>query len=146
MPARRTLAGRAGARAAIDLAVSTGRPLVALAVAQPGFLAGPDASEGPARDVGWSVEEAAVQGVEVQRELRQGNPVRAFRDVAGPQDLIVLGVDERPGLLGVRVAEHLARKAPCSVLLVPAGVDDERGSVLATGSGDEVRNPSPAGV
>ena len=146
MPARRTIAGRAGARAAIDLAVSTRAPLVALAVAEPEFLAGPDATVGPTHDVGWSVEEAAVQGVEVQRELRQGNPVRAFRAVAGPQDLIVIGVDERPGLFGVRVAEHLARRAPCSVLLVPAGVDEERGTPLATGVGEQVRNPSPAGV
>jgi Trk K+ transport system NAD-binding subunit/nucleotide-binding universal stress UspA family protein len=121
VPARRTRAGHAAARAAIDLARTTGAPLHALAVVDPKFIAGTE-GQGEARQaIGWIQEEAAVQGVEVEPEILDGNPIFAFQKVAREDDLLVLGADARSrrNPLSVRVSDQVARRVPCSLLVVP---------------------------
>jgi nucleotide-binding universal stress UspA family protein len=66
-------------------------------------------------------EEAAVQGVDVRRHLRRGNPIRVMDEMAASAGLLVIGMPKlpvTPWRLGV--AAHLVRRAACSVLLVPA--------------------------
>ncbi|MDH3730383.1 MAG: NAD-binding protein, partial [Acidimicrobiia bacterium] len=70
-PARDTPAGRAAARAAIDLAVYTRQSLTGVAVVAPAFLAGGDSKEAAQRAMLRLREEAAVLGVRVRRRVRQ---------------------------------------------------------------------------
>lgn len=121
LPARRTQAGRAAARAAIDIARTGSSELVGLAAVEPHFIAGTTANDEAKRALAWLQEEAAVQGIKVSRKIRQGNPVRTFVDLAADADLAVLGLAERSGprRLQVQIAHHVARRAPVSVLAVP---------------------------
>lgn len=72
-------------------------------------------------------------GVEVDVELRDGNPVRETLTAATEwgADLIVVGTHGRGGMerlvLG-SVAEKLLRKAPCAVLAVPHGAIEGAGT------------------
>ena len=67
-------------------------------------------------------------GTEVRCELRDGNPLaellRTARDEGA--DLVMVGKDHDGGTL----AEKLARKAPCSVLIVPEAVPERIQRVL----------------
>jgi Trk K+ transport system NAD-binding subunit/nucleotide-binding universal stress UspA family protein len=121
VPARRTRAGQVAARAAIDLARTTGAPLHALAVVDPAFIVGQKGQGEALQAIGWIQEEAAVQGVEVAQEILDGNPVHAFQQVARPDDLLVLGADARSrrNPLSVKVSDQVARRVPCSLLVVP---------------------------
>lgn len=120
-PARDTPAGRAAARAAIDLAVYTQQTLTGVAVVAPAFLAGSDSKESAQRAMLRLREEAAVLGVRVRRRVRQGNPVRVIDELADGAGLVVLGMPQTavslrtPGITG-----HLIRRISASVLLVPS--------------------------
>jgi Trk K+ transport system NAD-binding subunit len=119
-PAMRSHAGRAAARAAIDLASLSKARLGCLAVAEPIFASGPGATWETNWSVGWLKEEAAVQGVEVEGTVERGNAVRAFLETSADTDLLVLGTTlhrRHPFHLGV--VEQLAWRAACSVLVVP---------------------------
>jgi nucleotide-binding universal stress UspA family protein len=70
--------------------------------------------------VGLLQEEAAAQGVNLRAEIREGNPVRLLVEMGAEADLVVVGADEHVGLFRVRLADHVARRAPTSVLVVPA--------------------------
>jgi trk system potassium uptake protein TrkA len=119
-PARRTPAGEAAGRAAIDLAVTGGGTLAGISVVPPAFVAGSDALEDARKAAAWLREEAAVQGVQVRRRIRRGNPVRVMEELAGGASLLVLAMPDgplsafRPGIVG-----HLLRRVATSVLLVP---------------------------
>ena len=115
VPARPTAAGRAAIRAAIDLARLTKAELTGLAVIDATFIAGPDVADEARASAARLKEQAAVQGVSVRRKVRRGNPVRVFLEFS--TSLIVLGMRQRN--VGVRIAEHIARDAKSSVLLVP---------------------------
>ena len=115
VPARPTSAGRAAIRAAIDLARLTKAELTGLAVIDAAFIAGPDVAEEARAAAARLKEQAAVQGVSVRRKVRRGNPVRVFLEF--DTSLVVLGMRQRN--VGVRIAEHIARDAKSSVLLVP---------------------------
>ncbi|MEE8331512.1 MAG: NAD-binding protein [Acidimicrobiia bacterium] len=120
-PARDTPAGRAAARAAIDLAAYTHQSLTGVAVVAPAFLAGGDSRESAQRAMLRMREEAAVLGVRVRRRIRQGNPVRVIDELADGAGLVVLGMPQTvvslrtPGITG-----HLIRRLSASVLLVPS--------------------------
>lgn len=120
VPARDTPAGRAAARAAIDLAAYGKSRLLGVAVVPPAFIAGDDARHAALRAMARLREEAAVHGVTVRRRIRQGNPVAVMTEVAGDRGLLVLGMPGStptwftPGILG-----HLAERVACSILLVP---------------------------
>ena len=122
VPARRTFAGRAAMRAAIDLARQGKADLTGIAVVDPIFLAGPGAPHEAREAIGWLEEEAAAQGLDVQGVIRRGNPVRALVKMSAEAGLLVLGVDQHSRTLvrGLGIGGLVARGASTSVLLVPA--------------------------
>jgi len=122
-PARQTAAGRAAARAAIDLARFYGVALFSLAVEDPTFLAGPEPPADARRAIRWLEEDASVQGVAVEGAIRRGNPIRTFVDVGDPSDLLVLAnaqVVWSP-MRRSSIASAIARRQASSVLLMPVG-------------------------
>lgn len=121
VPARRTRAGRAAVRVAIDLARFSNSKIQGVAVVDPVFISGPVTSGEARHAISYLEEEAAVHGVEVDGAIRRGNPVRQLVQVSLDADLIVLGipVGRRHRFLRVSVASLVARRAPSSVLLVP---------------------------
>jgi nucleotide-binding universal stress UspA family protein len=125
VPARRTPAGRAAARAAIDLAVRGKASLSALAAIDPIFLAGPGAVKEGRKAMDWLREEAAVLGLSFDGVIKKGNPIRIFLEKVRKADLLVIGVSERrAGRLPVAIVDQLACRAPVSVLLVPVKEKD----------------------
>lgn len=121
VPARTTPGGQSAARAAIDMAFYTKAELRALAVEDPVFMSGPDASAEARDAVTWLEDDAGVHGVEVVSEIVRGNPVREFLSRAGECDLLVLALDSKawrpwPRLV---ITGMLARLTDVSVLLVP---------------------------
>jgi len=122
VPARRTPAGRAAARAAIDLASFVKAELVSPVVVDPVFLSGNDEVSTEKRVISWLQEEAAIQGVSVHGSVIRGNPVRTLRDQGERADLLVLGLGPRRRrfTLGTGVAEFVAGGSSRSVLLVPS--------------------------
>jgi len=122
VPARRTVVGEIAGRAAIDIAQAAGGEVNGVAVVAPAFAGGSAAAvEEARRAAAWLREEAAVQGVDVRRHLRRGNPIRVMDEMAASAGLLVIGMPKlpvTPWRLGV--AAHLVRRAACSVLLVPA--------------------------
>jgi hypothetical protein len=119
VPARRTEAGEMAGRSGIDVARSADATLVGVVAVEPAFM-GSDDVESARRAAAWLREEAAVQGVSVQRRVRRGNPVRVIADTATRTSLVVLGMPAlpmhgyRPGITG-----HLIQRLESSVLLVP---------------------------
>jgi nucleotide-binding universal stress UspA family protein len=76
------------------------------------------------------LEQLAVraESIEVERQLAEGNPVKAILDAAAEThcDLIVLGTHGWTGLrrlLMGSIAEAVTRKAPCPVMTVRAPVE-----------------------
>lgn len=122
VPARRTVAGEIAARAAIDIAKTSSASLVGVTAVAPAFVSGQEAVDGARESAAWLREEAAVQGVQVHRRLRRGNPVRVIEELAGVASLLVLSLPARgismvqPGITG-----HLLSRVSSSVLLVPRG-------------------------
>ncbi len=121
VPARTTAGGRAAARAAIDMAVYTKAKLLALAVEDPVFMSGPDASVEARNAVTWLEDDAAVHEVRVESEIVRGNPVREFLSRTDRCDLLVLALDSKawrpwPRLV---ITGMLARLTEVSILLVP---------------------------
>jgi Trk K+ transport system NAD-binding subunit/nucleotide-binding universal stress UspA family protein len=122
VPARDTPAGRAAARAAIDLGAHTGLPLTAVVVVPPLFIAGDEARREAARSAARLQEEAAIHGIAVRRVIEQGNPVRIVEGLVDRRSLLVLGLmHRRPTVIAPGILGHLVRRARCSVLVVPRG-------------------------
>ena len=120
-PTRDTRAGRAAGRAAIDLAVYANLPVIAVAVFPPPFIAGEDAKDEAVRAIALLREEAAVQGVNVKRRIRQGNPVRALQEIVGSDGLLGLGHPNRtPTTLVPGIVGYLVERSTSSILLVPS--------------------------
>ncbi len=119
VPARRTEQSESAVRAAIDLARSSGATLTGVAVVPPAFVAS-DTIDQARRDAAWMREEAAVQGVNVRRRVRRGNPVRVIEEMSEETGVLLLAWPVapptffRPGLIG-----HMVRRAHCSVMLIP---------------------------
>lgn len=121
VPARRTIAGEAAGRAAIDLANSSGATLVGVSVVPPTFVSGSEAVEDARISAAWLREEAAVQGVHVRRRVRRGNPVRVMDELASGASLMVLAMPQVPVVpwrLGI--TGHLVQRVGSSILLVPS--------------------------
>lgn len=122
VPARRTAAGRAAVRAAIDLASFVKAELWSPVVVEPTFLSGNGEVSVEKRVISWLQEEAAIQGVSVHGRVIRGNPVRSLRDEGERADLLVLGLGPRRRrfTMGTGVAEYVAGSSSRSVLLVPS--------------------------
>jgi nucleotide-binding universal stress UspA family protein len=122
VPARRTPAGRAAVRVAIDMASFAGAELHGPAVVDPVFISGVDDPHEERNAISWLEEEAAIHGVPVHGSVQRGNPVRVLRELGEDSDLIVLGIAERGRRMSLRVgiAELVAKRTDRSVLFVPA--------------------------
>lgn len=122
--ARRTPAGEAAARAAIDIADLAKAELTALAVESPEFARGME--ENDARgSVRWVRYEASLQGVDAKGEHLEGNPVRAFREASEGMDLVVLGISPSANPFRTRIAQNLVKDLKASVLVVPSRKDED---------------------
>jgi Trk K+ transport system NAD-binding subunit len=122
VPARRTAAGRAAIRAAIDLARFNKADLVGVAIVDPIFLSDPEATPDVESSLAWLEEEAAVHGVRVDPLIERGNPVRLLRRIGDSADLTVLGIGSRLRTWALRrgIGSLVASGTSRSVLLVPA--------------------------
>lgn len=117
--------GLAAIRAATDLARFCKAELHALSVGDPTFISGPAAPLEAARAISYVEEEAAMQGIDVHGVVERGNPVRKLLEHGEKADLIVLGVRAkgRRSFIRFGLGWYVARRAPKSILLVPAHVD-----------------------
>jgi len=118
--------GLAAIRAATDLARFCKAELHGLAVGDPEFISGPEAPMEARRAISFMEEEAAMQGIDVHGAVERGNPVRKLLEHGENADLIVLGVRAkgRRSFLRLGLGWYVARRAPKSILLVPAHVEE----------------------
>ncbi len=112
--------GRAAVTAAIDIADLAKADLVAVAVADPSYVAGADATKEAEAVLAAVRRQAATQGVEVTASVGRLNPVSALVDAAHGSDLVALGVPPTGSLLRERVTAGVIRRSSASILLVPA--------------------------
>lgn len=120
VPARRTVAGESAARAAIDIARTGSAALIGVSAVAPAFAAGQEAIDDARESAVWLREEAAVQGVQVRRRVRRGNPVRVIEELSSTVSLLVLSLPMRGiSLLRPGITGHLLGRVASSVLLVP---------------------------
>lgn len=120
-PARDTPSGAAAARAAIDLAGTGTASVTAVAVVPPTFITGSDGRDAAVRALVRVREEASVHGVEVARQLREGNPVRIIESEVNGANLLVLGTSERrPTVFSPGIVGHLVERVAISTLVVPS--------------------------
>jgi hypothetical protein len=120
-PARDTPSGAAAARAAIDLAGAGRGSVKAVAVVPPTFITGSDGRDEAVKALVRVREDASVHGVEVTRQLREGNPVRVIESEVEGADLLVLGSsDRRPTFFAPGIVGHLVQRVEISTLVVPS--------------------------
>ena len=106
---------------AVDLAQQFDARLATVIVEEPGYLHGEEAV-----DVPWQErmlrrlrKMAHIHKIKIEEHLRKGNPVREILAVADQFNLIVIGSKNREkDLFSPNVGDIIARKAPCSVLIV----------------------------
>jgi len=120
VPARRTVAGEVAARAAIDVARTSSAALIGVSAVAPAFVTGQEAVDDARDSAAWLREEAAVQGVQVRRRVRRGNPVRVIEELSATASLLVLSLPTRGGSIWrPGISGHLLGRVASSVLLVP---------------------------
>jgi Trk K+ transport system NAD-binding subunit len=120
VPARQTLSARAAERAAIDLARYTHANLKGIAVVDPIFIAGENASNEARQAIGWLKQEAAMQQISVTGEIKRGNPVRLFLEAGASADFMVIGAGRGMGRpFEYAITTHIAYWSQKSLLLVP---------------------------
>lgn len=105
----------------IDMARQLGIEQVdAVMVEEPGFITG--GQEGVwLEGVKQRLDELAhIHKTRIGQVVRKGNPVKEIEALSGGYDLMVIGSEKSgKGFFAPNVAEHLARKSACSVLVVP---------------------------
>jgi nucleotide-binding universal stress UspA family protein len=105
----------------MDLGRQLGAMITVMIVEDPGFLSG-DEDDGFVRRNQARIRELAhIHKTPVEQISVRGNPVRQIVDTALSHDLLVIGSTNRDrGFITPNIGEHLAEKAPCSVLIVTA--------------------------
>lgn len=112
---------RAAGRAAIDLAAFGGVPLIGPAVVLPSFMVGAEERERVVRAAERLREESAVQGVVMDRQVEEGNPVRVMTDLTGSDGLLVTPNPERASIpVAFSDVGHMIQRGRSSVMIVPA--------------------------
>ena len=94
--------------------------LTGMAIVDPTFIAGEDASAEARMAIGSFKQEAAMQQVAVQGKIRRGNPVRSFLEASAAADFLVLGAGKgvtRP--FEYAITTHIIYRSQKSLLLVP---------------------------
>lgn len=120
VPARQSLSARAAERAAIDLARYAHADLTGIAIVDPIFIAGEDASKAAHEAIGWLKQEAAMQQVSVIGKIIRGNPVRSFLEAESEADFLVIGAGRGMGRpFEYAITTHIAYLSQKSLLLVP---------------------------
>ena len=117
---KRTPAGEAAARVAIDLAKALGTDLIGVGVVPPIFVTGTDEIGEARAAAAWLREEASVQGVGVRRKIRRGNPVKVMEELVSANDLLVLPMPTLPlSLRRIGIATYMLGRVGGSLLVVP---------------------------
>jgi len=118
-PARRTISGDSAARAAIDIAKRAGVRVIGVAVASPSFMGTDDLME-KKHATAWLRQEASVQGVDVERHVVRGNPVKVIAETNESGRLLVVTMPELPvRRFNPGTAVWAASRGEGSVLFVP---------------------------
>jgi len=112
-------------RRALEIAVDLSQQLQAtvsvVAVVEPSYLHGGTSSteEWEQQALKQVREISHIHKTAIKEHVRHGNPVKEILAMADDYQLLVIGNDEREkGLFSIDVADMLAEKSPCSVLLV----------------------------
>ncbi|MGB9358499.1 MAG: TrkA family potassium uptake protein [Acidimicrobiia bacterium] len=120
VPARTTPSGERAARCGIDLANDAEIPVVGVFVMSPTFVGRVDELRDARRAAVWLREEAAVQGVQTNRHVRRGNPVRILAGIGEESGLLVMALpDSKVSLLRPGLAAYVTAATGASVVLVP---------------------------
>jgi len=123
VPYNGTAASDLALRVAVDLASQLDACITTAVVEEPEFLheEKPDEATWLDRVLERIRERAHIHKTKLHEELRRGNPVKEITSLAADYNLLVLGSTKREkDLFTPHVGELLARKAPCSVLIVSA--------------------------
>jgi trk system potassium uptake protein TrkA len=114
-------AGERALEVAIDLAQQFDARLAAVIVEEPGYLHGDETAAEPwqERMLRHIRKMTHIHKIKIDEHLRKGNPVREILAIADQFKLIVIGSENREkDLFSPNVGDIIARKAPCSVLIV----------------------------
>jgi nucleotide-binding universal stress UspA family protein len=106
---------------AVDLARQLGACVTAGVVEEPEFLheERPDEPTWLEGILDQVRERTRIHKIQVHEEVRRGNPVKELTAVAADYNLMVIGsTTQDKDLFAPHVGELLARKAPCSVLII----------------------------
>jgi Trk K+ transport system NAD-binding subunit/nucleotide-binding universal stress UspA family protein len=121
VPFTATRAGEQAVEAAVDLAEHFSAEITVAVVEEPEFIRGEEEKKRVERVLSRLSELAHIHKVTFNRVVREGNPVKEIVDLAQDFDLLVLGsTNKEKGWFAANVGEHLAQKAPCSVLIITA--------------------------
>jgi Trk K+ transport system NAD-binding subunit/nucleotide-binding universal stress UspA family protein len=117
--------GTPSAELALEVAMDLGRQLGAsisvMIVEEPGFLSGEENDGFVRKNLARVRELAHIHKTPVETLTVRGNPVREIVRQAAFHNLLVIGSTNRErGFITPNIGEHLAEKAPCSVLIVTA--------------------------
>lgn len=121
VPFNGSLAGQRALEIAMDLSRQLDATVSVVIVVEPAYLHGEESSTGQweGQMLKQVRELSRVHKIKVDEQVRHGNPVKEILAIAGDYQLLVIGSDEeKTGLFSIDVADMLAGKAPCSVLLV----------------------------
>lgn len=121
VPFNGTLSAQRSLEIALDLASQFRAEVTAVIVKEPDFLHGRELSEEDweKQTLNQVRELARIHKIKVKEQVRAGNPVREILSVADGYNLLVMGSSNREkSLFTPNVGDLLARKAPCSVLVV----------------------------
>lgn len=105
----------------LDLAQQLDAELAAVVVSAPDFLHGSEdnGQDFVAENLAVIRDMAHIHKIPIEEMVRQGNPVQEILDAAKDFDLLVVGSSNKEqSFFSPNVGDQLARKAPCSVLMV----------------------------
>ncbi len=121
VPYNGTRASNRSLEVAVDLATQLGGSVTVAVVEEPGFLheEALDETSWLETVLGRVRERTHILKTKLHEEVRKGNPVKEISALAADFDLLVLGSTTRgKEFFSPHVGELLARKVPCSVLIV----------------------------
>lgn len=110
---------------ALELARTLGRPLTAVTVVPPAFIAGSSAREAASELVGRIKALSRLYEVSCRTLIREGNPVKSVIEEAAVADLVVVGRIAGRGYSPFRpdVACQVVMRSPVPVLVLPVHLD-----------------------
>jgi hypothetical protein len=122
-----------GAARAVEMALDVARVfsagLTACAATPPALVVGEERGREIQQALQQAVGMGALYSVQVDSELLEGNPIHQILDQAGRFDLLVLAHRKHRPFHAARpdISRHLLMRAPCSVLVLPFGEEEQGG-------------------